>query len=606
MTSSPPHSDSDAKADSYQGANLVLLAMALLGALGAFGGGMVFSNPVLLDAAVILTLSAGALMGVLVAQRARARPQKPDQGITDPAFEEGSDASPSPRDAGVADDPKAGPLAPKGVAEVGRRLRELGAIGNVRIGTAATGVLLILRVLVRGAVMTPPALLAATIAAFLCLVAAGLAATAARYFAGIEPTRLPEAPGLSRGARVVAWVLVMSAVSMGFACAGLLTLLGMLHFAVLAVAAAICLGLFRAKPPDDRAVIAFPLNLGVLSILGSRANILASVLDAAEGQLGIDLRSTWALALVRRSLEPVVIGLCLLGWLSTALTVVALEEQGLVERLGVPLAGAPLEPGLHLHWPWPVDRVFRIPVRRVQALTVGHEGDEAAGPEDVLWAREHAANEYTLLLGNGRDLITVDAAVQFRIADARAWLYHCQNPADALRAVAYRAVMRSTVNRTLSEALSENVVTLTGRMRAMVQEDADALGLGVESVAFTVGGMHPPVMVAPAYQAVVSAELGKVTAIVNAQAYRNQTVPAAEAFVVSSANAARADGLDTLARAAGEAWSFRTLESQYRVAPGDYLFRRRLETLENVLAGRRFTVVDARIQRDGGELWLMP
>ena len=92
-------------------------------------------------------------------------------------------------------------------------------------------------------------------------------------------------------------------------------------------------------------------------------------------------------------------------------------------------------------------------MQRVQALTVGHEGEEAGGPENVLWAREHAANEYTLLLGNGRDLITIDAAVQYRIDDPRAWRYHSQNPADALRAIAYRAVMRSTVNRTLADAL---------------------------------------------------------------------------------------------------------------------------------------------------------
>jgi regulator of protease activity HflC (stomatin/prohibitin superfamily) len=88
--------------------------------------------------------------------------------------------------------------------------------------------------------------------------------------------------------------------------------------------------------------------------------------------------------------------------------------------------------------------------------------------------------------------------------------------------------MRNTVNRTLSEALSENVATLTARMRALVQSDADALGLGVEVMAFTVGGMHPPVMVAADYQGVVSAELGKVAAVVDAQAFRNQTVPVSE------------------------------------------------------------------------------
>jgi regulator of protease activity HflC (stomatin/prohibitin superfamily) len=304
--------------------------------------------------------------------------------------------------------------------------------------------------------------------------------------------------------------------------------------------------------------------------------------------------------------EPLIIGLCLIGWLSTSLTVVDVSEQGLVERLGVPVGGPPLEPGLHLHWPWPMDRVFRIPVQRVQVLTVGHEGEEAPGPENVLWAVEHAANEYTLLLGNGRDLITVDAAVQFRIADARAWRYHCQNPGDALRAIAYRAVMRNTVNHTLAEALSENVVTTTRRMRAMVQQDADALGLGVEVEGFTVGGMHPPVRVAADYQAVVSAELGKVTAVVNAQAIRNRTVPYAESSVLVGENTARAEGADALARATGEAWSFLTLESQYRIAPQEYFFRRRLETLEKGLSGRRFTVVDSRFQRDGGELWVIP
>jgi len=449
-------------------------------------------------------------------------------------------------------------------------------------------------------------LLATAIAAAACWAGAGLAFTAAGYLAAADRVQLPEAPGLTKLARVAAWILVTAGVSIGIAWIGQQTVVRMLHFAALGVNAALCIGLFLLEHPREEPK-SWRLEIGVLSILGSRTNILASILDAAERQLGIDLRSTWALMVVRRSLEPLIAGLCLLAWLTTSLTVVGLEEQGIVERFGVPVGGPPLMPGLHLHWPWPVDRVFRVPVMRVQALTVGHEGEEGGGPENVLWARQHAANEYTLLLGNGRDLITVDAAVQFRIVDLWAWRYHCQNPADALRAIAYRAVMRSTVNRTLSEALSENVVTLTRRMREMVQQDADALGLGVEILAFTVGGMHPPVMVAGEYQAVVSAQLGKVTAVVNAQSYHNQRVPGAESSVLTSENAARAQAVQALALAAGQAWSFRTLESQFRAAPQEFFFRRRLETLERVLSLRgRFTVVDARFQRDGGELWVTP
>jgi regulator of protease activity HflC (stomatin/prohibitin superfamily) len=398
----------------------------------------------------------------------------------------------------------------------------------------------------------------------------------------------------------------LAAVSIGLEWVGLATALRVLNLVAVAVILAVCYGLFVTKTPTNEAVETFPLDIGALSVFGDRTNVLASVLDAAQRQLGIDLRSTWALTIVRRSLEPLIVGLVVIGWLTTSLTVVGVAEQGLVERLGVPVGGEPLQPGLHVHWPWPIDEVFRIPVQRVQSLSVGHEGEEEGGPENVLWARQHAANEYTLLLGNGRDLITIDAGVQFRITDPRAWRYNCQNPADALKAIAYRAVMRSTVNHTLAEALSENVVTTTAQMRAMVQHDADALRLGVQILGFTVGGMHPPVMVAADYERVVSAELGKVTAVVNAQAERNRTVPLAESAALVGSNAARAEGAQDLGVAAGEAWSFRTLESQYRTAPQDYFFRRRLETLERGLLGRAFTVVDSRFERDGGVLWVNP
>jgi regulator of protease activity HflC (stomatin/prohibitin superfamily) len=596
--------------DPYRGVVLVLLALTLLGAAVAIAGGLALANPVLLDSAVTLGLSTGVLLGVALTQRARGRPLKSDHGASSPAPAEAagtrasSDRSPADgatvmaRAAAVASAP----------VRLWHRFRSFGAMGiAIPTVTAVAGALASAFLLLRNFSATPLGTRAAGGAAALCLIAAGVAATAVHYLADIEPARLPESPGLLRGARIVTWILVLAAASMGVEWAGQQTVLRILHMVVVAVNLAVCYGLLTVMRPVDETPGTFPLDFGVLWLLGNRTNVLASVLDAGERQLGIDLRSTWAITVVRRSLEPLIIGLCLIGWLSTSMTVVGVAEQGLVERLGVPVQGEPLAPGIHVHWPWPVDHVFRIPTRRVQALTVGHEGKgQATGPEDVLWARQHAADEYTLLLGNGRDLITVDAAVQFRIVDARAWRYHTQNPGDALRAIAYRAVMRNTVNHTLAEALSENVVTTTARMRAMVQQDADALALGVEIVGFTVGGMHPPVLVAPDYQAVVSAELGRVTAVVNAQAVRNRTVPLAESSVLVDENNARAEGAEALAKAAGEAWGFRTLEAQYRSAPEEYFFRRRLETLEKGLSLRPFTVVDVRFQRDGGELWVIP
>ena len=149
-------------------------------------------------------------------------------------------------------------------------------------------------------------------------------------------------------------------------------------------------------------------------------------------------------------------------------------------------------------------------------------------------------------------------------------------------------------------------MALTRRMRAMVQQDADALGLGIDVVGFTVGGMHPPVPVATDYEAVVSAELGKVTAVANAQAFRNQTVPAAEA---SALTAKTRRGQTARKRLAGQRarhgvfarWNH-SIALRHRNISSGAVWR----CWKTALPGRHFTVVDSRFQRDGGELWLIP
>jgi len=617
MTEKP--ADKGTLRNPFQGVIAALFIGSLLGLALAIVGGIRLVNPVLLATGLTLAISCGILAGVGVAQASRYRiaPWPEDAQDTN-GYEswedqeeseheeepEDQDERESAEESIIAVSAKASAL-PKRDRTWKPRIdfKTAEAIGT---GTAVFGILGVLVLIASN--ITPYSLspVVASIATIISLAAAAMAFSIVGYFQGADADQFPEAAGLSRLARVMGWVLVVAGMSM--ICAWLTPhkVLTVLFYLVLVFDVFLSVNLFIAAQSADASEKKFPLDLAVISLLGSRTNPLASILDAAERQLGIDLRSTWALKVVRRSVEPLIVTLLFLAWISTSLTVIGPHEQGLVERLGVPLRKELLWPGLHMHWPWPVDRIIRVPVLRVQSLTVGHEMEERTGPEDVLWAVQHAANEYTLLLGNGRDLITIDAAVQFRIQDARRWIYNTSNPADALRAIAYRAVMRSTVNRTLEEALSENMVKLTAKMGQMVQQDADRLGLGVQVVAFTVGGMHPPVMVASDYQAVVSAEVGKVTSIVNAQVFHNQTVPAAEASAFTSENAARAEGTEALARAEGEAWSFRTIAAQYKAAQGEYFFRRRLEALEQTLGGRRFTIVDSRIQRDGGELWLMP
>ncbi len=315
------------------------MGAAFLGTVAAIAGALAFAIAVLLDVALTLAVSTGILAGVAASQSLRTRPRSEEPPIPRVADAEDSETpSEALLPASRLKRFKVMTRLEAASTRVSDWSRDLGLIGSIRVGTAVVGTTGIVFIfLMSFSSQAPSPLVAASIAAA-CLGAAGLAATAVRYLAELDPALLPEAPGLCRGARVVAWLLVLAAISVGLSWAGQDTMVRVLHFVMLAVDVAVCYGLLRHDSPKVRLSEMFPLDLGVFSLLGSRTNILASILDAAERQLGIDLRSTWALTVVRRSIEPLVIGLCLVAWLSTSLTVVGMEEEGLVERLGVPVA----------------------------------------------------------------------------------------------------------------------------------------------------------------------------------------------------------------------------------------------------------------------------
>ena len=124
--------------------------------------------------------------------------------------------------------------------------------------------------------------MSAGIVAAACLAGAGLAATAARYLANADPGRLPEAPGLCRGARVVAWLLVFAAPAVALEWAQQHLILRLIHLVCVAVNAAVSISLFPVGRATDDAIEIFPLDLGPISMLGSRNNVVASVAKYAS------------------------------------------------------------------------------------------------------------------------------------------------------------------------------------------------------------------------------------------------------------------------------------------------------------------------------------
>lgn len=339
-----------------------------------------------------------------------------------------------------------------------------------------------------------------------------------------------------------------------------------------------------------------------LRLLCSRFNPIRSLFDVLADAFGIDLRGAWALTFMRRSLAPLAAALLVTGWLLTAFVMIDASDVGLVERFGK-LDPKPMDPGLHVVLPWPMHRVTRVPVHRVQTIPIGFTG--AREDASMLWTVQHAEEEYKLLLGDGRDLVTVNATLHYRISDPIAYAYSLQNPDETLAIVADRVLMQRTVGRTLDGVLSENLAALGTELEQAIQSASDERELGFEIVDLTLMGLHPPVSVAPDYQAVVAARVDQTTKVLEAEAYQESERPRADGEVANLKDGAQAHRVTRLATARGEATAFQTLQASYEASPEVFSLVRYLQAIEAQLTGKRYHVIDHTIEEAGGAIWLL-
>src|SRR5262245_17989629 len=101
------------------------------------------------------------------------------------------------------------------------------------------------------------------------------------------------------------------------------------------------------------------------------------------------------------------LALTAVAYLLTGVVQVAPGERAVVWRFGRVLDYKP-EPGLWVGLPWGLDRVERVPVDRVQSVTVGFSDDDG----------QEAAPAGQLLTGD-HNLVNVRATVYYKVAADR-------------------------------------------------------------------------------------------------------------------------------------------------------------------------------------------
>ena len=299
---------------------------------------------------------------------------------------------------------------------------------------------------------------------------------------------------------------------------------------------------------------------------------------------------------VYRHARLLLLGLLIVGYLGTALVIVEPTERAIIERFGSFQAGyGLLEPGLHLKLPWPCETAHFCETERVFSLNVG----TTANPNEkaFVWAREHG--DVQPFLSGDNNFLYPYLAVLYKVDDPVVFFNGHSQPVDILQKVCLRVLTETLVGKPLYSIFTADRKTLVNLLSEKLQQRMDDLKVGIRVLAICLKDVHPPISVASAYEAVVSAEQTKQTTILAAQSHRNTEIPDTRASAENVVQAAETYKLQRIHDARGEGSRFHSTEKTFQKTRAVTKQRLYLETMQKALRSARLILIDKKAGMPG-------
>jgi membrane protease subunit HflK len=285
-------------------------------------------------------------------------------------------------------------------------------------------------------------------------------------------------------------------------------------------------------------------------------------------------------------------GVVLLIWLGTGFFIVQEGQQAVITQFGKYKTSV----GAGFNWrlPYPIQRHELIFVTQIRSVDVGRDSViKATG------LRESA------MLTEDENIVEIKFAVQYRLSDARAFLFESKSPSEAVVQAAETAVREVVGKMRMDSALSEERDQIAPRVRALMQKILDRYQVGIEVVGINLqqGGVRPPEQVQAAFDDVLKAGQERERAKNEAQAYANDVIPRAVGSASRLKEEADAYKAKIVAQAQGDAQRFKSVLAEYQKAPQVTRDRMYLDSMQQIYSNVTKVLVDSK---QGSNLLYLP
>ncbi len=245
------------------------------------------------------------------------------------------------------------------------------------------------------------------------------------------------------------------------------------------------------------------------------------------------------------------------------------QEQAVLVTFGK--AKAVTSPGLHFKIPF-IQQVRKVNTT-IQGFALGYVSD----------TNESAESE-SLMITSDYNFVNVDFFVEYRFSDPVKAVFASKNPVEILRNVSQSCIRTVIGSYPVDEVLTTGKNEIQAAIKDLIIERLETQDIGIQLVNITIQDSEPPtVEVMEAFKAVETAKQGKETALNNANKYRNEQLPQAQAKADGIIKDAEAQKTQRINEATAQVARFNAMYAEYVKNPTVTKQRMFYEAMEEIL-----------------------
>ncbi|MCR4739367.1 MAG: FtsH protease activity modulator HflK [Lachnospiraceae bacterium] len=202
-----------------------------------------------------------------------------------------------------------------------------------------------------------------------------------------------------------------------------------------------------------------------------------------------------------------------------------------------------------------------------------------------------------LMITSDFNLVDVDFYLEYRVSNPVRYLYASSEPETVLRNQAMASIRSTIVNYKVDDVITTGKSKIQAEIKDKLMKELTDNEIGLEVMNISMQDAEPPTsLVSAAFKAVETAKQGADTAVNNANKYKNEQVPAAEASADAIIQQAEAKKASRIAEAEGQMERFNETYEQYKNYP--YITKKRMfyETIEEILPNAKVIITDGQTQ----------